>query len=69
MKLITVEYIKRELNRIKATTGDYETAHSMENQLHHDVLEYIAKMNPTNAAQLAGVALRSSEIDFVRHYV
>lgn len=59
--------IRSRIGRLKEMLGrDDESAHSMEDDLHLDVLKAIAK-GSKNAQKLAEAALKSSELGFSRH--
>lgn len=62
---VTVEYIQRELNRLRAIAGDDEAAHSKEDALRHKVLVAIADGAP-DPARLAAEVLKSGNIEFAR---
>lgn len=62
---MTVEEIKDRVQKIRDLAGDDERAHSMEDDLHQDVLAEIANGAP-NAAELAREALLTLGIEFAR---
>lgn len=47
--------------------GDYECAHGSEDAFHKDVLKAIAQGAP-NAAELAQIALLTTDIEYPRYY-
>lgn len=61
------EAAERYLIIVKAAR-DPATAHELEDQLMRDVLKIIATgdLSPPEAAKLASIALKSSELDFPR---
>lgn len=63
---MTLRQIRQRLNRIAsvAVRGDYEVAHSEEDQLFVDVLRAVA--DGTAGRAEAAAALRSRELMFVR---
>lgn len=67
---MAVSVVVRRLNVLReaALEGDFARAHELEDCLHQEVLEAIAR-NPANAAALARTALRSRAIDFPRRSV
>lgn len=54
-----------EVERIKEIAGDDEMAHSAEDELHQDVLKFIALGQDENG-KLAQAALKTKEIEFSR---
>jgi regulator of protease activity HflC (stomatin/prohibitin superfamily) len=60
--------VTERVEEIRELAGDYEAAHSREDQLHQDVLRAIAtgRYDAKFAAQLAAEALKTTEIDFPR---
>lgn len=60
-----IEEVRRRLGEIERKRHDDEAAHSMEDQLHQDVLTAIANGHP-DARLLAGLALESGAIGFAR---
>ncbi|MBB4893368.1 hypothetical protein FHS39_002399 [Streptomyces olivoverticillatus] len=63
--LLTVEDVARRLAEIAHHQHDDEAAHSLEDQLHADVLRTIAAGAP-DAEFLAAAALRSGTVNFAR---
>ncbi len=61
-----VESVKRRLADIKASAGDDEGAHVMEDTLHRDVLMAIRDHDCDDPAGCAGEAIKSGEIQFSR---
>lgn len=67
MSMLTVDDVKREVERIRGAVGDYEIAHSLEDQLREKVLQAIAVGNCQDPKQCAAVALETRDFDFVRY--
>jgi len=63
---MTTDDIIKTVEAIKAVKGDAETAHSMEDELHHEVLAHIASCTCQNPAALAREALKTASIRFPR---
>jgi hypothetical protein len=70
MKNLTVKQIRRRIREIEAaaTSGDFEAAHSMEDALFHDLLEFLAfgHYQPGDPRTFAFEALRSKTFQFKR---
>lgn len=64
---MTVEDIRAEITEIIKRTGDDESQHGREDDLHHAVLLAIAEGAP-NAAELAREALKTLDLDFSRWF-
>jgi len=67
---MTADEIRRRVDLIRAMAEqDCEAAHIMEDELHRDVLRYIATKGPpgVDAEGLAQEALESRKIEFTRH--
>ncbi len=66
---MTIKDVRAKLKEIraKAAEGDYEAAHSKEDDLFEAVLRYIAKDPVGELALLAGEALKSKRIKFGRY--
>lgn len=62
---MTVDDVKRRVEAINAVRFDAEMAHSMEDELHWDVLGVIA-LGAENARDLANAAMGTREIEFER---
>lgn len=68
------KYILRQLRIIKSFVDsnprktDDEVAHSLEDKLHQEVLEAIAKGQIENPSVAAKLALRTLKMDFARYY-
>ena len=62
---MTIDEVKDRVRIIEATRGDDETAHSLEDRLHGEVLRAIAD-GIDNAQELATEALKTAQIDFCR---
>jgi hypothetical protein len=56
-----------DMQRVMDERDDDESAHVMEKNLWHDVLQAIAS-GATNARELAATALKSDDIDFSRWF-
>lgn len=63
---MTVEQIREEIEKIKASNPDDEAQHGMEDDLYLAVLTAIANgaLNPT---ELAREAIKTQEMEFRRH--
>ena len=68
-----VEEVEKRVAEIRACAGDDETAHSMEDELHQDVLREIARQGrepggdgSSSPFALAEAALKTLEIEFAR---
>lgn len=62
---MTLAEVAERVEKIRASAGDGEIAHSMEDNLYADVLRSIVD-DPSNAQGLAIEALRTQLIDFTR---
>lgn len=62
---MTVEDVRAEVAAIRRMAGDAEMAHGAEDELHQNVLRAIAA-GADNAAEIAGEALMTMEIEFER---
>jgi len=58
--------INRKLKEIEAISGDDEAAHSKQDALFREVLEFIAKHGAYRSASLAEAALKVLDIEFSR---
>lgn len=65
MAQVTLEEVASRVATIEASSGDFEAAHAMEDDLHIDVLRAIAHGN-SDPVGLASEALRSLAIPFNR---
>jgi len=63
--LKTIE-VRKRVAEIKASAGDAEKAHRLENELHFDVLNAIAASTCEDPAACARAALKTRLIDFPR---
>ena len=63
---MTTADVKARLAEIRAKADDDEWAHLAEDDLHQEVLKYIASNAPDEFAALAREALKSTGIDFAR---
>lgn len=61
-----IEEVKRRVAEIASCSGDPEAAHSMEDDLHRDVLRVIADGTCKEPAAFAKCALQSLALDFPR---
>lgn len=59
---MTVDEVRERVASIRAQSDDDERAHGLEDQLHQDVLRYLAD----NGHRIAAEALTTLEIDFAR---
>jgi hypothetical protein len=66
MKIITIEDVYKEVEKIKRLAGDPESAHDHEDGLHQAVLQLIADGKCQNPPLFAAAALRTKNIDFQR---
>ena len=62
---MTVKEVRARVQEIKEKRGDYEVAHSLEDDLRRDVLQEIARGTRKSRA-LAGEVLKSRHIKFAR---
>lgn len=62
---LTVAAVRARVEDIRASAGDDEAAHGMEDQLFESVLRAVADGHPQSVA-MAKAALRSLELDFER---
>ena len=63
---MTIEEVKQRVAAIAAEADDDEQAHSMEDELHQDVLRAIADKKCKNPSACAAEALKTQDIDFAR---
>jgi hypothetical protein len=63
---MTVEKVRETIVRINDMAGDDEAAHSLEDKLHHDVLEAIAAGKCENPRELAREVIQTKNIQFSR---
>lgn len=63
---MTAEIVRRRVQDIRECAGDDEAAHSMEDQLHQDVLQSIADFECDSPYVCAKLALETKAIDFAR---
>lgn len=61
-----IQEVKTRVQDIKNFKGDYEAAHSKEDELHREVLKAISE-GEENPEKLAEEALKTREIDFARY--
>lgn len=64
---MSLESIQRAVLEIESCKRDYEHAHSLEDRLHHRVLEAIANGLADDPSAWARAALETREIKFDRH--
>jgi len=62
---VTTEYIEVSLKAIEDTSGDAEAAHSMEDRLYHDFIEYVSTLE-IPLAEKAKLILKTKQIPFER---
>ena len=64
---MTIEEIKKRVERIKAMAGDDESAHGAEDQLRAEFIEYVASLTelPSLSAK-AQIIQSTQDIDFAR---
>lgn len=68
MRVKTVADVEDVLNRIADAAGDYEVAHSLEDDLHRAVLAAIANgEHDDSAMDMARMALKTGDIEFARY--
>lgn len=67
--MMTREEIRKRVAKIRRIAGDFESAHSEEDRLRHDVLRAIAddERVPVDVREAARLALSTAEIDFPRY--
>ena len=58
--------IKQRVRKIEEISGDYEAAHSMEDQLHRAFIVHISKTGSTEQAKMARAILKTDKMDFCR---
>jgi hypothetical protein len=63
---MTPEDVKRRVEKIRNSKGDDELAHSLEDELHADVLRAIAASTAHPADLCAKAALETLDIPFAR---
>lgn len=65
---MTLDEVKKRVAAIAAAAvaDDDESAHSMEDELHQDVLNAIAECQCEDPHKVAAEALKTKEIDFAR---
>jgi regulator of protease activity HflC (stomatin/prohibitin superfamily) len=63
---MTVVEALEQLDWVRRLAGDDEAAHSAEDAFHQAVLEAIARGEGDDPATLAGIALRTQDINFAR---
>jgi len=66
---MNITYIQTRLQEIRDIKHDYEAAHSLEDKLFYDFIDFIAedKRMPLKIRLLAFEVLKSSSIDFARY--
>lgn len=66
---MTTEAIRARIAEIRrhSDRGDDDSAHAGEDDLHLDVLRFLAAEAPEPYAELARVALETTALDFARH--
>lgn len=62
---MTLKQIEERVERIRRMAGDDEAAHSEEDELRHDFIEYVASL-PIPLAKKAWAVLETSGIRFAR---
>jgi hypothetical protein len=65
---MTIEEIRREVEGIRASRDDCESAHADEDSLHQAVLAFIASGECPDPAAFATAALETTTIRFDRWY-
>lgn len=64
---MNVSEVRKRVKQVRESAADFERAHSLEDELHHDVLRSIARGTAVpDAASLATEALRTRRIRFAR---
>jgi CHASE3 domain sensor protein len=63
---MTLEEIQKRVEDIRATAGDDEVAHSREDDLRKDFIEYVASLQNESLAAKARAVLETEKIDFYR---
>lgn len=67
-KVLSVDEVEAEVERIGTMSRDYEAAHGAEDSLYEDVLKAIAKgCNQFHAQKLAKAALKTKKLSFPRY--
>ena len=63
---MTIKDVQYRVDGIRAINGDDEAAHSMEDDLMRDFIQYVADTATPSLAEKARVVLSTSEINFNR---
>jgi hypothetical protein len=63
---MTIAQIQERIQDIKATAGDDEMAHSLEDVLREDFIRYVSTYEDESLAVAARLVLSTSEMDFHR---
>ncbi len=65
---MTPDDVRKRVAEIAEIKGDPEAAHSSEDALWQDVLNFIAQDMPADAAELAREAVKTADLPFARWY-
>lgn len=65
--MMNIEDVFRKLSEIADVVGDYEAAHSREDDLYYDLLKAIAAGECDDPEACARVAISSKHLDFPRY--
>ena len=65
---MTIELIQQRIQYIKENANDDEVAHSCEDYLRREFIEYVATLDIPSLAEKAKLVLTTTEIDFERWY-
>ena len=65
---MNIETIRAYVEQIERTRRDGEAAHSMEDGLRNEFIEFIAEHGPEDLAEMAKEVLKTNEIEFSRWY-
>jgi hypothetical protein len=68
MEPVNPEWVKRQLDKIRAKATDDEVAHSLEDDLHMAVLRAIGNGSCVDPKTCAALAYESKDIKFSRWY-
>lgn len=64
---MTLEKIKKSIEKIEESSDDPESAHSQEDQLYYDFIKFVSKYDPNHdIAKMAKEVLKTEKIDFTR---
>ena len=64
---MTLQEATQEVERIKGASGDYEVAHSLEDQLYMRFIEHVSRSGDEELAPIASKILETQLVDFERY--